>query len=225
MQPACILELNAPGSAEATIFNSQIVSSDRLAIVYGSQFRPTFEVADFKVAGEVLPSLVLTRVLDDEPVAVKSKKTTTAKLINSEPTFKPETEMTMEEKVKKLEVGDGKTQSKAMTSTSLHRILSQALASSDVELFEKSIAVTDAKIINATVSKLSTPQILPLLDALTTRLVKKPARANLLVVWIKAALLHHQSYLLSVPSTNSRSRTSRNVWLCCTRPSPNARKR
>jgi U3 small nucleolar RNA-associated protein 5 len=77
-------------------------------------------------------------------------------------------------------------------------MLSQALNSQDVELLEKSFHIHDKKIINATVKRLNPALIIELLDQIVVRLQKRPGRASFFVEWIRAALLHHSGYLLSV---------------------------
>lgn len=53
--------------------------------------------------------------------------------------------------------------------------------------------------ISTTVSRLSTSQVLPLLSALVQRLQGRPMRAAQLVTWLRAVLIAHTAYLLTVP--------------------------
>lgn len=53
--------------------------------------------------------------------------------------------------------------------------------------------------VSATVSRLGTTHVLPLLAALVQRLQGRPTRAAQLVTWLRALLVAHTAYLLSVP--------------------------
>lgn len=121
------------------------------------------------------------------------------KISEQHPSYEIEDEPTIEEKVKNLSVGDGKIQSKAQAEISVSQMLSQALVSGDAEMLEKALTVkNDIKWINATISRLPSSQVLLFLDSVTSLLIKRPMRAQMLVNWIKFCLLHHSSFLLSV---------------------------
>lgn len=106
-------------------------------------------------------------------------------------------EPSLEDQLKQLIV-ETPVESKALSQTSLQSLLTQALNSSDIQMLEKALLVTDRKIIHATVRRMQPPLILTLLDLLVVRLQKRPNRAGMLVEWIRASLLHHSGYLLSV---------------------------
>jgi U3 small nucleolar RNA-associated protein 5 len=107
-------------------------------------------------------------------------------------------EKSLEEQVRELvgkEVGE---KDKKATQASLHQMLTQAITSGDLELLELSLQVSNRKIINATVKKLNPTIVTQLLDQLVVRIQKRPNRASFLIEWIRACLLHHTGYLLSV---------------------------
>jgi U3 small nucleolar RNA-associated protein 5 len=106
-------------------------------------------------------------------------------------------EPSLEDQLKQLIV-ETPVESKSLTQTSLQSLLTQAINSSDIQMLEKALSVTDRKIIHATIRRMSPPLILTLLDQLVVRLQKRPNRAGLLIEWIRASLLHHSGYLLSV---------------------------
>jgi U3 small nucleolar RNA-associated protein 5 len=106
-------------------------------------------------------------------------------------------EASLEDQVKALLV-DNPSEGKPTTQISLQALLTQAIHSGDVQLLEKALSVTDRKIIHATIRRMTSPHILQLLDQLVVRLQKRPNRAAALVEWIRASLLHHSGYLLSV---------------------------
>jgi hypothetical protein len=114
-------------------------------------------------------------------------------------------ELTIEDMVKQITVGQGK-KTKSSTQISLLQLLSQAIHAGDVELYEKAFAVNDKKIIHATVKKLSPTQVLPLIDQLVTRLQRRPNRGLEMVEWIRACIVNHSSYLISVFCDNIDSR-------------------
>ena len=82
--------------------------------------------------------------------------------------------------------------------------MTQALYSSDSELLEKVLHISNRKTIYATVKRLSPTLVLTLVDECVIRLQKKPNRASVLIEWIRASLLHHSGYLQSV-SCNRQS--------------------
>ena len=110
----------------------------------------------------------------------------------------PEEEISLEDQVKALLGNQTETMDKKATQASLNQVLSQAIASGDIQLLEKALSISDRKIINATVRNLNPVIVTQLIDHLVVRLQKKPNRASLLIEWIRACLLHHSGYLLSV---------------------------
>jgi U3 small nucleolar RNA-associated protein 5 len=93
---------------------------------------------------------------------------------------------------------------KPLTQITLQQLLTQGIASEDIELLERAFQITDKKIINATVKRMNPAMIVKLLDHCVARLQKTPGRAALLVEWIRSCLLHHSGYLLSVPELTTR---------------------
>lgn len=106
-------------------------------------------------------------------------------------------EESLADRVKALQVLEP-VETKKATQASLQALLSQAIHASDDQLLEKALAVGDKKVIHATIMRLSPAHILLLLDQIVVRLQKKPNRASQLVEWVRACLLHHSGYLLSV---------------------------
>jgi U3 small nucleolar RNA-associated protein 5 len=109
----------------------------------------------------------------------------------------PVEEPTLEEQLKQM-IPETPITTKKMTQTSLQQLLTQALQSGDVELLEMALTVADKKIVNATIQRMNPTHIIPLLDQLVVRLQKRPTRAHMLIEWVRACLLHHSAYLLSV---------------------------
>ena len=79
--------------------------------------------------------------------------------------------------------------------------MEQALHSNDDTQLEHCLSTAngDVKLIHATVSRLPTPQVLKFLLKLVAKFEKRPGRAVQLMPWIKASLVLHTSYLMSVP--------------------------
>eukprot|EP00842_Homolaphlyctis_polyrhiza_P006636 jgi/Hompol1/6974/HPOL_001687-RA len=98
----------------------------------------------------------------------------------------------------------GKSQKKTATPISLHQMLSQAIQAGDAQMLDKALDVVDKTIVSATVQRMSPVQVITLLELLVVRLQKSPGRASLLIEWIRAVLITHSAYLLSVPNLSSR---------------------
>jgi len=77
--------------------------------------------------------------------------------------------------------------------------LIQALHSRDSGLLESVLTVADLKLIHNTVRRLPPKDILPLLKNLVDRFQSSPGRAANLVNWIRAVLVEHAPYLMTVP--------------------------
>ncbi|KAJ3043999.1 WD repeat-containing protein 43 [Rhizophlyctis rosea] len=88
---------------------------------------------------------------------------------------------------------------KKPTANSLHNMLVQAVHSSDKDLMEQALRIHDATMILATVRRLPSTIVVPFLDEILIRLEKAPSRANDLVEWMRAVLLVHSAYLMTVP--------------------------
>ena len=77
---------------------------------------------------------------------------------------------------------------KKATTESLTQLLEQALQSSDDAMLELALQVRDTKVMQETCNNLPQEHLLNLLNALTSRLASKPARATFLQPWISAVL-------------------------------------
>lgn len=112
-------------------------------------------------------------------------------------------EPTLEERLSAMSVTPAESKprksNRPPTATSLHQMLSQAIHTSDVQLLEQALQVHNSDMILATVRRLPPSHVVPLLDQLLLRLQRRPNRARQLVEWVRAVLLVHTGYLLSVP--------------------------
>jgi U3 small nucleolar RNA-associated protein 5 len=91
-----------------------------------------------------------------------------------------------------------------LPAASLLALLTQALRTSDPALLESCLATAHLPTIRATLTKLPTPWILPLLSALESRIRAKPARTRGLLPWLRTAMIVHAGYLVSHPSIPPR---------------------
>jgi U3 small nucleolar RNA-associated protein 5 len=201
------IELSSP-EQEDIKFLSAGLDDAYVIVVYGSELKPVFEkVAFLDDNNDIKPELVLTRFAQED----RKKK---VRFVNQKPKSQPQVltsldvvekeleqitveEPSMEEQLKAL-IPETVVTSKKMTQTSLQQILTQSLQSGDVTLLERALSVSDKKIINATIQRMNPVHIIPLLDLIVVRLQKRPTRAHMLIEWIRACLLHHSGYLLSV---------------------------
>ncbi|KAI8905570.1 hypothetical protein EDD86DRAFT_211814 [Gorgonomyces haynaldii] len=199
--PQQLIELSSSGFSDCVFYESRIM------VAYGSQIKPTFEQVDYlSEDGTLLESQLITRETDENQLGTKSKKNAQkVKIVQStEVQIEDQEPPTLEEKVRQLQMGDGKVQSKQTTQISLQQLLGQAIHSGDVELFNRALMVSDRKMVYATVKRLSPTQVVPLLDQLVVRLQRRPTRGPQLIEWIRACLLHHSTFLLTVPNVTSR---------------------
>ena len=86
------------------------------------------------------------------------------------------------------------------TTESLVTVLEQALQSLDDALLEECLAVSDEQVVDATVERLSALRVLPLLLHLADKVERRPSRGLALCVWMRAILVRHAGFLLSVPN-------------------------
>ncbi len=86
------------------------------------------------------------------------------------------------------------------TPNSIHQMLIQAIHSNDKQLLETCLAVHDQDVIGNTVKRLPTVQVVAFLNQIIDRFQHKPNRGSDMLVWIRAVLLHHTPYLLTVRS-------------------------
>ncbi|XP_030574418.1 WD repeat-containing protein 43 isoform X2 [Archocentrus centrarchus] len=78
-------------------------------------------------------------------------------------------------------------------------LLVQGLESNDANILNKVFQTRKEMVIKKTVARLPLPAVLPLVEELTKRLQGHPFMAVLMVRWLKAVLMHHTSYLASLP--------------------------
>lgn len=81
---------------------------------------------------------------------------------------------------------------------SLTTVLSQALHTNDESLLEYCLNVTNRTVINATISRLPAPFIVPLLTSLIHKFQGSPNRGPTLMQWVHQILVSHTAYLLSL---------------------------
>ena len=91
-----------------------------------------------------------------------------------------------------------KSNSNTPKAESLQVVIEQALHSNDVALLESSLEVTQPSVVQATVQRMSTPNIIPFLNSLIVRFESNPNRAQRLIPWIRAVLVYHSTYLMTV---------------------------
>nr|XP_020441504.1 WD repeat-containing protein 43-like [Monopterus albus] len=78
-------------------------------------------------------------------------------------------------------------------------LLLQGLESNDASILNKVFQTRKEMAIKKTVARLPLPAVLPLVEEITKRLQGHPFMAALMVRWLKAVLMHHTSYLASLP--------------------------
>ncbi|XP_070698664.1 WD repeat-containing protein 43 isoform X1 [Pempheris klunzingeri] len=78
-------------------------------------------------------------------------------------------------------------------------LLVQGLESRDANILNKVFQTRKDMVIKKTVARIPLPAVLPLVEELTKRLQGHPFTAVLMVRWLKAVLMHHTSYLASLP--------------------------
>ncbi len=79
--------------------------------------------------------------------------------------------------------------------TTITKVLSQALKSGDTHLLETALGITDSATIEASLQRLSIVQVPALLKELTTRITYKPNRLEHLLPWIRGCISVHGSSL------------------------------
>ncbi|KAI9179646.1 Small subunit (SSU) processome component [Blastocladiella emersonii ATCC 22665] len=85
--------------------------------------------------------------------------------------------------------------------TSLHVTLTQALHSGDTDLLESVLGAPSLtpQVIQNTLRKLPTQHVVPFLHAVVDRFMRRHSRAAQLLEWIRAAVVVHCGYLMTVP--------------------------
>lgn len=111
---------------------------------------------------------------------------------------------TMKEKLQDLTVertGKKVKQNKYSTpkANSLQQMLIQALHSNDLQLLEACLTYNNVDVIRNTVRRLPTAYVIPFLTQVIHKFQQKPSRGEALLEWIKAVLLIHTAYLMTVP--------------------------
>ncbi|KAF9362209.1 WD repeat-containing protein 43 [Mortierella sp. NVP85] len=119
---------------------------------------------------------------------------------------------TMEEKLQDLAVEESShpTSKKSKPSASknkystpkansLQQMLIQALHSNDLQLLEACLTFNNVEVIRNTVRRLPTTYVVPFLTQVIHKFQQKPNRGEALLEWIKAVLLIHTAYLMTVP--------------------------
>ncbi|KAG0362090.1 WD40-repeat-containing domain protein [Gamsiella multidivaricata] len=121
---------------------------------------------------------------------------------------------TMEEKLQDLVVDESATNSTGKKSkqsegsknryptpkaNSLQQMLIQALHSNDLQLLEACLTFNNVEVIRNTVRRLPTAYVVPFLTQVIHKFQQKPNRGEALLEWIKAVLLIHTAYLMTVP--------------------------
>src|SRR4051794_11243727 len=93
---------------------------------------------------------------------------------------------------------EGQHKFKKSTGHSMRQMLVQALHSNDKQLLLTVLEQTDPDIINNTVKKLPTKYVVQFLEKSITRFQEKPNTGMHILQWIKAVLLFHMGYLMTV---------------------------
>ncbi|KAF9903240.1 WD repeat-containing protein 43 [Linnemannia zychae] len=109
---------------------------------------------------------------------------------------------TMEEKLKDLTVERTSRKSKhypTPKANSLQQMLIQALHSNDLQLLEACLTYSNVEVIRNTVRRLPAAYVIPFLTQAIHKFQQKPSRGEALLEWIKAVLLIHTAYLMTVP--------------------------
>ncbi|KAG0302410.1 WD repeat-containing protein 43 [Dissophora globulifera] len=121
---------------------------------------------------------------------------------------------TMEEKLQDLAVEESASNSTGKKSrqsagsknkystpkaNSLQQMLIQALHSNDIPLLEACLTFNNVEVIRNTIRRLPTAYVVPFLTQVIHKFQQKPNRGEALLEWIKAVLLIHTAYLMTVP--------------------------
>eukprot|EP00727_Mastigamoeba_balamuthi_P006184 m51a1_g2185 putative wd repeat domain 43 (663) ;mRNA; r:111005-113640 len=95
---------------------------------------------------------------------------------------------------------DASKDRKALKADSLHSALVQAVKTNDRTLLESCLAIRDRTVIENTVRRMPYEAVVPFLTLLVGKFQTNPGKAIACVVWIKAVLAEHMSYLMTVPN-------------------------
>ena len=107
-----------------------------------------------------------------------------------------------------------------VVASSLQAVLEQALQTQDDAQLEYCLAVKDTSVIETTVARLPTPKVIPFLSRIVQRFERRPAHSLELVAWLRAVLVQHASFLMSVPGLMRKMSRLYQVsapedWLLC----------
>jgi U3 small nucleolar RNA-associated protein 5 len=94
---------------------------------------------------------------------------------------------------------------KSQRGFSLSAILAQSLQNGDKQMLEAALCVSSAQhnsVLQISLAKLPIPSVLPLLEAIVSRMTAKPRRSLHLMPWLRNLLLCHATYLSTVPSAS-----------------------
>ena len=83
-------------------------------------------------------------------------------------------------------------------------LISQYLESGNYFHMDSIINATSRKTIGETVKRLNVKYVLPLLDLFIMKLEDNPRRGTVIMIWLKAILCYHSSFLMSVPYLQQR---------------------
>ncbi|RKP22299.1 Dip2/Utp12 family-domain-containing protein [Syncephalis pseudoplumigaleata] len=121
-------------------------------------------------------------------------------------------EMTIEQQLRQMAVSEKKSRSDAAKQTdkdeamvmpkanSLQQVLVQALQSNDQTLLAGCLMHSNQQLVHNTVRRLPARLVVPFLDTLIERFRGSPVQSRHYSVWIKAVLLYHTSYLVTLPA-------------------------
>ncbi|KAF9917831.1 WD repeat-containing protein 43 [Lobosporangium transversale] len=104
-----------------------------------------------------------------------------------------------EKKSKQSASGSAKNKYPTPKANSLQQMLIQALHSNDLQLLEACLTFNNVEVIRNTVRRLPTAYVVPFLTQVIHKFQQKPNRGEALLEWIKAVLLIHTAYLMTVP--------------------------
>eukprot|EP00051_Salpingoeca_urceolata_P007217 m.95635 g.95635 ORF g.95635 m.95635 type:complete len:659 (-) comp15161_c0_seq2:224-2200(-) len=220
---------SAPVPVLATMFDHHD-PAHRLILARGSALAPVFETVDYAADKGDVHTLKLTReapatgllapaqtlrkrgskgaermvgIVDGAAAAGKAGKR--ARVV-------PE-EKTLAEQIKALELGEsGDTSAPTAKAAkpgaqpmagSLAQMLVQALHSNDNALLEECLSNSNVTTVQSTVARLPKEYVVRFLSGMVSKVQAKPARGLTLLVWIRAVLVVHTSYLMTVPDLAS----------------------
>ncbi|KAI9321044.1 WD40-repeat-containing domain protein [Dichotomocladium elegans] len=171
---------------------SSLIDNDSVALNNLKTTHKKYNEASIKVIGNTDFTISVPTMDDGTGVANKSIGPSIADKLS---------EIELEDDQNKSS-GDGKPKKKAVaipSAGSLQQVLVQALHSNDQALLEACLQHTKPEVIRSTVKRLPTSYVIPLMQQLIARFQSKPNRGHGLLEWIRAVLLIHTTYLMTVP--------------------------